>query len=155
MRIDDEKLFELVSGFREAIEIAKRNKKFINDCRFRYFPRGCCDDASFLLSEYLYLYGIRCKIVEGTYYDDDPELTSSHGWIELSDGRVIDITGDQFKYNPVTMFSDPVYIGNYTDFHRSFNERMFTEPQGIHNGAEIRQTRLLGLYNTICEYLEK
>lgn len=94
MKIDDYKLYEIASEFRDAIEKAKADRKFVNDCRFTYFPRGCCDDASALRSEYLNLFGIKCKIVEGTYYVDNPEFTSSHGWIELPDGRVIDITGD-------------------------------------------------------------
>lgn len=155
MIIDDYKLYEIVSEFRNAIEKAKADRKFVSDCRFRYFPRGCCDDASALLSEYLLLFGIKCKIVEGKYYDDNPELNSSHGWIELPDGRVIDITGDQFKYNPVIRFSETVYIGEYTEFHRMFNEDMFTEAQGIHNDGEIRRRRLEDLYNMICEYLVK
>lgn len=69
MKIDDYKLYEIASEFRDAIEKAKADRKFVNDCRFTYFPRGCCDDASALLSEYLNLFGIKCKIVEGTYYD--------------------------------------------------------------------------------------
>ena len=155
MKIDDYKLYEIASEFRDAIEKAKADRKFVNDCRFTYFPRGCYDDASALLSEYLNLFGIKCKIVEGTYYDDNPEFTSSHGWIELPDGRVIDITGDQFKYDPVIRFSEAVYLGEYTEFHRMFNENMFTEEQGIHNDGEVRRRRLEDLYNTICEYLEQ
>lgn len=152
--IEDDELFKIASTFRDAIENAKLDGKFTHDCRFKIFPCGCCDDSAVLLSEYLKLLGIECKIVEGTYYDDDPEITSSHGWIEMPDGRIVDITGDQYKYNPVTKFSEPVYVGTCTEFHKMFSENMFTESQGI-QGEIVRRNRLLKLYNIICEYLEK
>ena len=106
------------------------------------------------MSEYLTCLGVDCKIIEGTYYDDDPEITSSHGWIEINNETIIDITGDQYKYNPVTRFSEAVYVGKYTEFHRMFRDNLFKEPQGIH-GEMVRKRRLTELYNIICEYLEK
>lgn len=38
MKIDDYKLYEIASEFRDAIEKAKADRKFVNDCRFTYFP---------------------------------------------------------------------------------------------------------------------
>ena len=152
--LDNEKLWNIASIFRMAIEKAKLDGRFAHDCRFRSFPSGCCDDTSALLSEYLTCLGVDCKIIEGTYYDDDPEITSSHGWIEINNETIIDITGDQYKYNTVTRFSEAVYVGKYTEFYRMFRDNLFTELRGIH-GEMVRKRRLTELYNIICEYLEK
>ncbi len=153
MEVDE--IRRVAVSFRKAIEKAKTEGHFSKDVRFKDFPKGCCDDASFLLSEYLLKYDIQCKIVEGTYYDDNPEWTRSHGWIALNNGTIIDITGDQFKYNEITHFSKEVYVGKMTSFHKKFNEEMFTEPQGIYSEHKVRYIRLKQLYRIICENLEE
>ena len=54
------------------------------------------------------------------YYDD--EGVQSHAWLELSDGVIVDITGDQFKYDKVFLnYNVPVYVGKMDAFHALFD----------------------------------
>jgi len=112
-------LERLVYDFRKAIEAAKKNNE--PGELFRNFPIRQCGHASDILAQYLIDNGFRSvKYVNGTYYGDDIDNKQSHTWL-LVDGRVIDITGDQFKYKEELLNYDvPVYIGPVTDFHRLF-----------------------------------
>ena len=72
-----------------------------------------------------------------------------------SDGLVIDITGDQFRYHPAPLtFNIPVYIGPTAEFHRLFE----VTPAGCsaHHGLErhwIHYHDLRSWYETILKYL--
>ena len=115
-------LIELVQNFRNSIEEAKEQGEFNGDCRFRNFPTGCCGITTDLLAKFLLDNRVRIKMdyVCGTYYDIDLE-NPSHAWLELENGHIIDITGDQFKHYPVPLkFEKPVYIGIYSEFHKAF-----------------------------------
>lgn len=109
-------LFHIASAFRTAIEEAIRAGEIHE---MATFPRGCCSYASNLLQRYLTeQYGIFTWYMSGRYgYGWDGE---SHAWLEMQDGTVIDITGDQYKYKKLK-FSKPVYIGSrFNGFHDKF-----------------------------------
>jgi hypothetical protein len=144
----------LVANFRKAIEAAKEN--YERGELFRNFPVGQCGHASDILSQYLIDNGFRTvTYVNGTYYGDDIDNKQSHTWL-LVDGRVIDIIGDQFKYQEELLNYDiPIYIGPMTDFHRLFE----LNPGGMneHFGLEsqwLYYHKLETWYKIILQYLE-
>ena len=99
----------LVFGFRRAIETAKANNE--PGEFFRKFPVGQCGHASDMLAQFLIDKGIGpITYVNGTYYGSFGRVMQSHTWLVV-DERIIDITGDQFKYHeaPLT-YNIPVYI---------------------------------------------
>lgn len=116
------------------------------------FPIGCCGMASDLLQRYLFEQGIFTWYMSGRHgYGIDSE---SHAWLETTDGTIIDITGDQYKYKKLK-FKTPVYVGVLADrFHDRFEldepvayERK-EDPLGINRKAEIR-------YKTVMKYINK
>lgn len=64
--------------------------QFPNSGFFKNFQRGCCGDASNLLSKYLSTHGIKTVYVWGLKGEQ------SHAWLEYED-YIIDITADQFS----------------------------------------------------------
>jgi hypothetical protein len=150
-----EEIFRLAAQFREAIEMAKNEHKFIRDMCFGRFPRGCCGDASVLLAHYLLKRGIQTTYICGNYYDD--EVVQSHAWLELSDGVIVDITGDQFKYDKVFLnYNVPVYVGKMDAFHALFDveARDVRKSVSIEKLGDICYPRLIRLYDTIIGYVE-
>jgi len=145
----------LASKFRAAIDTAKNAGKFRGDARFCGFPRGCCDDASVLLAQFLLGYGIITHSVNGTYRDDVPENIQPHEWLSANN-QIIDITGDQFRFEPIfSNYEIPsVYVGPEDDFHRLFCERLpDRENKGIDALGHNSHQRLWWLYQTITEYI--
>ena len=74
----------------------------------------------------------------------------------IADEIIIDITGDQFKYDSTFMKNDvPVYVGNENDFYKLFEveERDIRKGMGVKQGDGTCNSRLVGLYNIINEYL--
>lgn len=147
-------LERLVYNFRKAIEAAKKNNE--PGELFRKFPDGQCGNTSDILAQYLIDNGFSSvTYVNGTYYGDDIDNRQSHTWL-LVDGWVIDITGDQFKYQEELLNYDiPIYIGPMTDFHRLFE----INPGGMneHFGLEshwLNYHELKIWYETILQYLE-
>lgn len=111
-----EDLYAIAVSFRSAIEEA------VHDGKLREmvtFPRGCCSFASDLLQRHLFEQSIFTWYMSGEYgYGWDAE---SHAWLEAEDGTVIDITGDQYRFNEKLLFSDSVYVGPRDDgFHNKF-----------------------------------
>lgn len=82
-------IFKLASEFRQAIE-SMDISLFPNSSFFENFPKGCCGDASNLLSKYLSKHGIETEYVWGLKGEQ------SHAWLEY-DVYLIDITADQFS----------------------------------------------------------
>ena len=151
-----EKIVELVTRFREAIEKAKEEGCFVSDIPFCHFPRGCCGDASDLLAHYLLQHGISSNYICGNYYGDDKGFGQSHAWLQLENGIIMDITGDQFKYNDVFLnYSDTVYVGKMDSFHALFEveERDIKKSVTLDKLRNFCYTRLMYLYNTITEHL--
>lgn len=138
----------LVECFRTAIEKAQYAGEFGADY-FGRFPRGCCGDASDMLAQYLVEHGIRTKYIVGTYWDDENGDSQSHAWLLLNEETIIDITGDQFQYNPVFLnFNKQVYIGPMNAFHRLFE----VEPWGIRDLDRL-DDRQKDLYRKIIKHI--
>ena len=152
-----ENLKRLVEKFRVAIDKAKNEGEFKNDLIFSKFPHGCCGDTSDLLAEFLLRKGIRTNYVCGTfYYNDEEHDLQSHAWLFTEDHTIIDITGDQFKYNSALLNYDiPVYVGKEDNFHKLFEEE--DRDIHIHDGISALgcgcQNRLWELYQKIIKYI--
>ena len=147
---------KLVQNFRAAIDKAKANGEFKDDISFRKFPCGCCGDASDLLAEFLLINGIETYYVCGTYRGGSFDEMQSHAWIKTEDDMIIDITGDQFRYDSSFMnYSKSVYIGEIDAFHRLFEvkKRDIRKNYGLQSLGNMCQPRLYELYNTIMKYI--
>ena len=87
-----EKIKEYASAFRYALYSAYQDGKFIDDVRFRTFPRGCCGDVCHLLAEYLRRAGI-----ETIWYSTERN-DGSHAWLVVKDERVKPPTTKLFNW---------------------------------------------------------
>ena len=141
-------IWSMVAQFRAAIEDAQSVGEFDSDY-FGRFPRGCCGDTSDMLAQYLVEHGIKTKYIVGTYWDDETGDSQSHAWLLLNEETIIDITGDQFQYNPVFLnFNKQVYIGPMDAFHRLFE----VEPWGIRDLDRL-DARQKNLYRKIIKHI--
>ncbi|MBD7912232.1 MULTISPECIES: hypothetical protein [Clostridium] len=146
----------LVNQFRHAIDMAKDEGDFNKDRSFSKFPSGCCDDTSDLLAEFLLRNGIRTYCVCGTYRDGSFENHQSHAWLLYDNHIIIDITGDQFKYNSNFLnYDKSVYIEVEDDFHRLFEveDRDIRKSVGLDALGSGSQPRLKELYRKIIKYI--
>lgn len=141
--------------FRQAIVDAKRDEAFDHMDRMSKFPNGCCDDAADLFAHYLFhKFGIVSNRISGSYYDGNPVNNCSHSWLEI-DGIVIDLTGSQFKYDPVFLNYDyDVYVGRMDKFHRLFEIEYKQPSRGIEDLGESCWDRMYCIYETVIQYLE-
>lgn len=110
--------------FHDAIEKTISN----HDVDYKYFswfydfPSGCCGVVSELLARYLLQNGIETTYICGTYRDGSFEDMCSHAWLVYGDNFIVDITGDQFKYNSLFLnYDKSVYVGPENDFYRLFD----------------------------------
>lgn len=78
----DQKIQQLATQYRAAIEAARDAGRFTSDFRFKRFPHGCCGDTSYLLAEYLSEFGIE------TIWYSTSRRDSSHAWLVVKDERV-------------------------------------------------------------------
>lgn len=145
----------LTIKFRDAIDAAKNAGDFNKDFSFCNFPIGCCGDASVLLAQFLLASGIRTYYVCGTCRDGSFENIQSHAWLLADKQTIIDITGDQFKYNSHFLnYDKPAYIGAMDNFHRLFK----VEKRDVHETVDIDELnsmckpRLNELYRIISKY---
>lgn len=144
---------QLANDFRNAIEVTRNLGGFDSDLIFKRFPRGCCGDASDLLAQFLLENDIRTYYICGTYRANAVENLQSHAWL-LKDNIIIDITGDQFKYNKCFFnYGKSVYVGLDDDFHRLFEveNRDIRENFGIDALGSFCQPRLKTLYSKIIK----
>lgn len=152
MTSQNNKVLEYALHFRTAIENALEARA-INSYRFRFFPPGCCDDASDLLAQYLLEYGIRSSNIGATFYSCSG-AHQSHAWLCLDDNTYLDITGDQFKHSEdLLRFTIPVYLGPPTPFHILFQIERVSPENGIDSFGEPAKSNLKQLYAAICSYL--
>lgn len=97
--MDDTLILNLAIRFRTALD--RVDRAIWQRVTVTSFPKGACGHASELLGRHL-----RERLsVEPTYVAKDNDAPGgswrgSHAWLEL-DGLVIDITGDQFGWEPV------------------------------------------------------
>lgn len=148
-------VLKLATEFRNAIEAAKDAGEFQHDICFHKFPTACCGDASELLGQYLLDHGIHSRYVCGTHYYGETSYDSqSHAWLLLDDGRIADITADQFYLQSMYLNYDrPVYVGKMDTFHKLFK----VDPsRDIHDNVGVRGVpRLPTLYQTIRRYIHQ
>lgn len=141
-------LHMLVSSFREAI-VESISSGDIREISEYGFPNGWCTYASDLLQKYLFDQGIFTWYISGCY--DYGQYGESHAWLETMDGTVIDITGDQYRYNKQLTFSDPVYIGPREDgFHNQF--RLYSPKAYDNTGDGVRGFR--ERYEAVMKHLK-
>lgn len=139
------------NDFRKAIERALEADRL---CRtvIGSFPSGCCGYTSDLLQRYLAEKGIATQYVSGTYRDCSTNDSQSHAWLELADGTVVDITGDQFRNKPRPLQNDsPVYCGKPNDFYNLFELDPPCECEGTYSMNIDRKEK--EAYDIICKYL--
>ena len=149
-------LNDLVLEFRQAIDKAKSLGALEKDCIFCRFPRGCCGDTSDLLAHYLLEHGIKTNYICGNYRNGGIEKWQSHAWLETIDGTVIDITGDQFKYDDDFLrYDKAVYIGPKDDFHKLFSveARDIRESVRIESLGCLDPKRLFDIYNLLIKII--
>lgn len=147
----------LVKQFRNAIDLAMNEGEFYSDLSFCKFPLGCCGDTSDLLSQFLLENNIRTYYVYGTYRCRSFENIQTHAWLLTDNNTIIDITGDQFKYNPDFFnYDKSVYVGGEDDFHRLFeiDYRGTHENMGLDYLGSASQPRLKELYSKIVQYIQ-
>ena len=146
----------LAWNFRKAIDAANKLGKFKMDIVYKNFPYGCCGDTSDLLAEYLLENGVKTFYVCGTYIDEEFEKMQSHAWL-CTDGEIIvDITGDQFKYDSTFLnYNNPVYVGKMDEFHKLFiiDERDIHECYGLSQVGDFNYCRLKNIYDLIKKML--
>lgn len=130
-----EKIRELACLFRESI-IRTRDGYSYNS-NFSNFPKGCCGDASDLLSVYLYNNGISATTVSGE------DGIQTHSWLEYCD-IIIDITADQFED-----IYEAIIVSKRSDWHQKFKNRREYKLCGDFNHLGPQSNRLNSLYDEI------
>lgn len=135
----NEYYFELAKSFRNAIEDCISNGQI--SVRFlRNFPTGCCSYASDLLQKYFYEHNIETFYMSGRTRED------SHAWIETYDKVVIDITGDQYRL-------DPVYVGIRNN--GVYNLFELDKPLSVIENDFINDREKINVYNSILKCLDE
>ena len=147
---------ELAINFRCAADDAFEHGAFGRGYPFDNFPYECCDDMCDLFGQLLFEKEVPVFKVHGIYRYDNWENKYSHVWLQLKDGTIIDLTGDQYKYNPIMLNYDiPCYIGKPNHLHKLFSEedQNFYLYSGI-DDYDNRNTRerLWKLYDIIISF---
>lgn len=146
--------------FRNAIDAAKEDYKFLEHQLMRRFPQGCCGIVCCLLAKYLFDEDICEKInyVNGTSYYGDGD-SQAHTWLQLDD-IIIDITGDQFKYYSLPLKNtNRVYVGKTNEFYESFDVYITgvcefrKHSYELNNGSYNKMLNDQQLFEIITEYI--
>lgn len=147
----------LVNNFRNAMDCARANGEFNRISPLNNFPIGCCDITCDLLGNYLAEYGVETYEIYGEYWDEINEYSINHVWLVLSYDDIIDITGDQFKYDEQFFnYNKKVHVGKEENFHRLFAEKRFSENYMRLVGEDnVRRETLNCAYEIVNKYLEK
>lgn len=141
----------LANEFRMAIERALEADELYRTV-IATFPSGCCGYTSDLLRKYLAAKGIATQYVSGTYRNYSTNDTQSHAWLELTDGTIVDITGDQFRNKPYPLRNDcSVYCGKPNKFYSLFELDSPCQCKGTCSLDIERKEKLA--YDIICKYL--
>lgn len=139
------------TNFRKAIDCALEAGELYRTVIAR-FPTGCCGYTSDLLQRHLAEKGISTRYVSGTYRGYSNNDLQSHAWLELDDGTVVDITGDQFRFEPYPLQNDcPVYCAKPNDFYDLFELDSPCQCEGTYSMDIVRKEKFA--YDIICKYL--
>ena len=152
-KIDNQKDFvlSLANDFRKAIDRALEADK-LHSTVLASFPRGCCGYTSDLLQRFLGEKGITTKYVSGTYRDCSTIDSQSHAWLELTDGTIVDITGDQFRHKSYPLQNDcPVYCDKPNGFYKRFELDPPCQCEGSFSKDVLRKEQ--DAYDIICKFL--
>jgi hypothetical protein len=97
--VEDQVVFDASSRFRRALD--RIDPKLWTDIYIDRFPHGACGHCAELLGKYLRQeLKIEAEYVCAEFYHSDGSRNTSHAWLEWV-GLVIDISGDQFGWEPV------------------------------------------------------
>lgn len=141
----------LANEFRKAIERALEADK-LHGTVIASFPIACCGYTSDLLQRYLAEKGIATRYISGTYRDYSINDSQSHAWLELIDGTIVDITGDQFRFEPYPLQNDcPVYCDKPNEFYNRFELAAPCQCEGTYSMDIDRKEK--EAYDIICKYL--
>ena len=141
----------LASNFRKAIDCALEADKLYGTV-IASFPIACCGYTSDLLQRYLAEKGIATRYVSGTYRDYSTNDLQSHAWLELIDGTIVDITGDQFRFEPYPLQNDcPVYCDKPNEFYNRFELAPPCQCEGSFSKDVLRKEQ--EAYDIICKFL--
>lgn len=141
----------LATGFRKAIERALEAGE-LHRTVIASFPIGCCGYTSDLLQMYLDENDIITQYVSGTYHECSTGDSQSHAWLELNDGTIVDITGDQFRFEPQPLQNDrSVYCDKPNDFYDLFELAPPCQCEGTYSMDIERKEKQA--YDIICKYL--
>lgn len=154
--MSDTEIIQLAKRFRKALDDAVEWGVFGDELPFVNFPSGCCDDVCDIFGELLLENCISVTKVFGIYRYNDWDKKYSHVWLEIDDRLVIDLTGDQYKDDPIMLnFNDPCYIGKSNSLHQLFlNKELKRRPfHGIYNYDEDVRKRLGRLYRNIASFM--
>ncbi len=80
--MDESIIKQYAIEFRTAIEMARDRGEFENGLFFNHFPKGCCGDTSYLLSEYYKKKGI------DTIWYSASRRNMTHAWLVIKDEKV-------------------------------------------------------------------
>lgn len=141
----------LANDFRKAIERALEADK-LHGTVIASIPIACCGYTSDLLQRYLAEKGIATRYISGTYRDYSINDSQSHAWLELNDGIIVDISGDQFRFEPYPLQNDcPVYCGKLNEFYNRFELDPPCQCEGSFSKDVLRKEQ--EAYDIICKFL--
>ena len=102
---DDNQIRTAASHFRSALDAI--DSRHWHQISINNFPRGACGHCSELLARYLQeRLGVTPDYVCHNLESGDGKFECGHAWLEWN-GLLIDISGDQFGWPPVTVTRTP------------------------------------------------
>lgn len=97
-------------------ELIKITKQYVKGFLGNKESKGMCFIISSSLQSYLSLLGFKTKLIEGEIETDIG--TWNHFWLELSDGRILDPTSDQFNSQQILVQMPKVHLGEKPAFYK-------------------------------------
>ena len=154
--MDLEEIKKLAFKFRQAADDAFEYGAFGSNYPFNNFPHECCDDMCDLFGQLLFEIEVPIFKVHGIYRYDNWEHQYPHVWLTLENNTIIDLTGDQYKDDPIMFnYDKPCYVGEENCFYKLFSkrERKSYAYYGINNYSDEKQRkRLWKLYDVILSF---
>jgi len=147
---------EMAFRFRQAADNAFRHGAFGPNYPFNNFPHECCDDMCDLFGQLLLEKEVLIFKVHGIYRYDNWTHQYPHVWLKLEDDIIIDLTGDQYKNDPIMLNYDlSCYVGKGNCLYSLFpKEEQTSYPYyGINSyGDSNTRKRLWKLYDIILDF---